>query len=247
MNKSTTSETRQTRQLTLAAAAALAVALAVFGGVFYLQKRAASGQQLTGPQLTEEERRLVQQQIDDHYKPSEKQLNERLAKAEWLREKLRPWALQNKELLKAMLKAKADDKEIVEKVWKAAPSIATINALGIKAEDLGSLKASAAGAAWFGWGPMNPYDPTKTPEQRKQQENRRVQRRHEQFAEVRDVELSNAPLYGSTVHLWASGRITQTAVVHKPVVVEHEGRMVNGVTAGDGPHEELVPPYEFLK
>lgn len=240
INESATSENRRTRQLTLAAAATLTVALAVFGGLFYLQKRAASGQQLNGPQLTQE-------QVDEEHKPSEEQLNARQAKAEWLREKLRPWALQNKDLLKAMLKAKADDKEMVQKVWAAAPSIATINALGIRAEDLGSIKSSAAGVAWFGWGPMNPYDPRKTPEQRKQQENRRVQLRQEQFAEVRDVELSNAPLYGSTVHLWASGRITQTVIVHKPVVVEYEGRMVNGVTAGDGPHKELVPPYEFLK
>lgn len=205
MNESATSDTRRTRRVTFAAAAMLTVALSVFGGLFYLQRQAASGQH-----------RRTQAEIDAMHQPSEKQLDERLAKANWLREKLQPWALQHKDLFKAMLNAKADDKQIRKKVWNAIPPNPL--PLGIKFEDLGTLESASAGVAWFSWNPIRrsvPADKAKR-EQQERKEEIEAKVRQKQFTELRDVKISGATLYGSTLCLWASGRVTKLVRVPNP-------------------------------
>lgn len=237
MNESEAANVRSTRRTTIAAAAMLLVAFSVFGSLFYLQRQAASGPQ-----------RRTQAEVDAMYQPSEKQLEQRMAKAKWLREKWRPWALQHKDLLKAMLKAKADDTEMLNKVWDEIPRNPIV--VGIKAEDLGSFKSRAGGVAWFSWNAIGKSDSQITGAQSEQERRKtlmKAERRTKQFAEVRDVMLSQATLYGSEIHVWASGRITRSVAKQKIVFFEHKGKRMRGTTLTDGPHQEIVPPYEFLR
>jgi hypothetical protein len=161
----------------------------------------------------------------------------RLEKVKLLREKWRPWAIKHKDLLKAMLTAKAGDKAALQAVLDTIPANPGSKGLGISRKDLiptGDLRAAMlAGTPAFTWQVPSNYKVPANFDPKKREEHARMMRMvnariFNNFAYYRDFELSTSISYSrSMLKLWASGRVTES----EP----------------PGPQREIMPRFDFLK
>jgi hypothetical protein len=176
-------------------------------------------------QKAEERQQREIQARSDRMRPA------RLDKVKLLRAKLRPWAIKNKGLLKAMLKAKPGDETALQAVINAIPANPGSQGLGITPEDLMPQRdhqaAALAGTPMFTWqassknkAPAN-LDPKRRDEYARsmRMSNARISNN---FALYRDFEVSTSMGFSrSRFTLWASGRVTESE--------------------SPGPHREIMP------
>lgn len=231
--KENNSEKRRTRLMATASAAMFLIALAVGGGFLYRSRQAQVGDYgnsrlrmppgMPSPELAKVQRKA------------------RLAKAEMLREKWRVWALRHKDALKRMRAAKPGDKAALAAVWNAIPGQPEARITGFDTQDLNTGVVDASWQPGFKTVRAKPNDP-KSLEQAEEMKKSGEKGLHYYFDRERDVMLSWISDIGPSlsVHLWASGRITeQDADVKRDAA----GKPVSA----EAVQIEIAPPYDFLK
>lgn len=224
------SEKRRTRRLATASAAMFLLALVVGGGFWYRSHQAQIGD------YDNAERRMPPGMPSPEVAKVQRQA--RHAKAEMLREKWRVWAVQHKDALKRM---RTGDKAALAAVWDAIPGQPQAAVTGLDAQDLNSGVVDASWQPTFKTVRANPNDP-KSVEQVEEMKKSGEQGLRYYFDQERDVMLSWISDIGPSrsVHLWASGRITeQDADVKKDAA----GKVVSA----EAVQHEIAPPYEFLR
>lgn len=180
---------------------------------------------------------------------SKQAVKARIAKANLLREKWRPWAQQHQDILKAMLRANSNDQAALMQVWNELPPRDNVS-FRDKNFPQETLKSEREGGdATYTWQPfakllLIAVPRNQTPqakdelEQKKQQIMPRIQK---QFAERRDIELAKSQNSGDTTYsLWASGRITKEQTVPNKDKRRGQSAFVQEV-------HEVTPPYDFLQ
>lgn len=218
-------EAARSRRLLLASAAMLLLAAGMAGGLFYLRERAQ------GPRFQKGERfQLVPPAL------AARQREQRMAKAEWLRDKWRPWAQKNKEVLRKLAQARPGDEAVMLATLNALPTMPTAKATGFSIVDL----ADGVQATWQPFLKDSLNSPTSP------NDHQVIMRRFRQeFASEHDMVLSTMSHPDSpTTFVWASGRVTEqeagaAKVKKKPGTSELEIMR--------HPHRELFPAYEFLR
>jgi hypothetical protein len=241
-------EQQRTRRLAMAATAMFVVAASVFGGLFYLQSRAdegsapdAAGARALGNSSQVE----VDRPWEDPRKAKELR-DQRIARARAIRQKLRPWAYRNKDVLQRLLSAQPDDNAALMKAWNIIPGNPAKAGLGDK-EDLGG------GTPPFSWAGTAKAitlsdEQQKDPQIVQNLEKMRLQNAQwirENFHEYRDIRISDSVHAGpDSVVIWISGRITERKVV------QNRAPRITGVpwpATVEAPPGEIAPPYDFLK
>lgn len=158
---------------------------------------------------------------------------ERIAQAKDLRKKWKPWALQHKALLQKMQQGNPQDASVALEVFTKIPVKLRGPEAVITVDDL------AAGQTHFTWQALEselvrPDAPISRDGQL------RKEAVAEDFAKEHDVLLSSSVNSGkSRIHLWASGRITETTVVKNP-------RVSGQPVYADPVSTEITPPYDFF-
>ncbi len=180
---------------------------------------------------------------------SERMRPARLDRVKLLREKLRPWAIQHKQLLKAMLKAQHGDETALRAVIDAIPANPGSKGLGITHEDLMPRRdhkaAALAGTPMFTWQASSKHKAPANLDPKRREEYARSMRMlnarvSNNYARYRDFELSTSMGFSrSRLSLWASGRVTESEPQSRPYK--------NGFTLQDGAHREILPRYDYLK
>ena len=229
----------RTRRLVIGSVVMLLIAAGIFGSLFQRQtrlSRAAQPQARQAPDITPE----VKEQI--------------VGRAKELREKWRPWALQNKAILTRMRSAASTDKAAMLAVWKAIP----MGQEPISAQDLtpgGVEPPSNIGFTWAAADKMIIDNSRLRPEVRKvveQGSSAGALWREDDFASERDIVISQSMNGGQThINLWASGRITEQTrqpPSERPKLLARLRAEKRKARESDlhGPHREVVPPYDFL-
>lgn len=168
--------------------------------------------------------------------------------AKMLRRKWQPWALQHKDMLRKMLRAGPNDEAAMLAVWSALPypDYPGKPKLGISSLDLRpvqdfkkSLDSRSPDFTWQALGKLNQKGPPS---------GKRAEWLRQQFEAKRDIQLSRSTGHSSSIlYLWASGRITETKKIKKNVMVMVKGKLRQGFESTEGPHREVVPPYDFLR
>ena len=164
--------------------------------------------------------------------------------AKILREQWRPWALQHKDLLKAMAKTDASDLSAVRRVFHSLPSLPTDAGMPPIVIEVHNLDRTLPSN--YSWQPgMNNlklaliHDPVELKDVIRMQ-NTVLGHVQEQLAQSHDIQLCDSSSKGvSTVRLWASGRITEDTRVHQ--TIPGKPSLVEGVV------HEIAPHYDFLK
>ncbi|MDF2440102.1 MAG: hypothetical protein JWN98_1086 [Abditibacteriota bacterium] len=227
---------RHPRRLAIGAGAMLMLSCAVTGGIFHLQRRALS---------EEDSRAWRMATLNARFETTAAQKAISLERAKELREKWRPWALQHKTQLNAMLSAGPHGQAAAMTVWEAIPAIPGNTA--IRATDL-VPSADRTSDLGFSWWPIEKarLNPAQTATNSKLQKHKAGMQRllshrmRQSFADWRDIVIAGSMNRGRTrVYLWASGRITEMR--YRPSQ-ERRGNM-----SAESAHQELVPPYEFLQ
>lgn len=158
---------------------------------------------------------------------------QRIAVAKEVREKMKPWALAHKDLLKKMMAANANNSAIALEVFTKVPA----ETRGPKA--VVTIEDRKKGPTNFTWQALeNDYvRPNATPSQ---VGTFRKQEIASDFARQHDVLLSSSMNPGlSHIDVWASGRITETTIPINP-------RVSGQPVYGDPVSKEIIPPYDFL-
>lgn len=245
--------------------AMLLVASGIFGGFFYLQKQAGSADSAALPTTLEEairadavKRGMIYDSKNHSVRYPDLTLDEQeafVSKLKLIREKWRPWAQSNQATLKKMLRAQADDEATLMSVYQALPSSAEER--GIPNRDLlpindmkeieGLMKDRTPIFTWNMTG-KRAVIPEKMRTQHEKSQRNKIKSFRKDFAQMRDIPISQSiarsdPLFS----LWASGRITKSNRVYLQRSKVQNGQKVMGSTSQQGPHEEVVPPFEFLQ
>ena len=174
--------------------------------------------------------------VNDPQEEASKQASseqERIAVAKRIREKLRPWALQHKDLLLKMRKADSKDTKVALEVFTQAPVKLRGPDAIVNADDL------VSGQTRFTWQALesnlvSPNAPASA------DAKFRKEAVAKDFTKHHDVLLSTSINPGkSRIEVWASGRITKTTDVLNP-------RVPGQPVYGEPVSEEVIPPYDFL-
>lgn len=181
------------------------------------------------------------------------QKQQKLQRAEMLRQKWKPWASKHRDIVRRMLDAKSEDEAALLAVWNAIPDSpggdAEVNT--IRSVDLHggtSLNsASLRSGQVFNWNALgksgsHAFTPEMKEKMSRSQDTQSWRLKHD-FKEHKDIVISQSVNTGKTsVCLWASGRVTEkTIVAGRSITVRPDLKMF--VVK----HNELLPPYEFLK
>lgn len=176
-------------------------------------------------------------------------------RAKVLREKWRVWAEQHKGELTRMLQAKPGDQTAFVGVWDALPTAPAAQA-GITQEDLTPNGVQPPSPVGFGWAPFDKVRIGSSLKSEVQQVMLAGQKaggevRQIEFARNRDIVLASSMVHGTRVHLWASGRVTETTMLparQKPAILRRVRAEKRDFTILDmqSPHQQIAPPYEFL-
>ena len=177
-----------------------------------------------------------------------------VARAEVLRTKWGAWASQHRSELVRMLNAKAGDRAALNAVWNAVPLIPQEMTL----QDLcppGVQPPTPVGFSWIGLNKANASNPKMSPEVNKQIAAGQVGASAElrrQFDMRRDFVIATSLTNKTEIHLWVSGRITQTGRVpaaQKGAMIDKAEAEGRSFTLEDmqTPHQQIEPPYDFLQ
>lgn len=231
--KESNSEKRRTRLMATASAVMFLIVLAVGGGFLYRSRQAQIGDYgnprlRMPPGMPTPEVAKVQRKA-------------RHAKAEMLRDKWRVWAVRNKDAPKRMRAARPGDKAALMAVWNAIPGQPEAGVTGFDAQDLNTGVVDASWQPTFKTVRANPSDP-KSVEQAEEMKKFGEQGLHYYFDREHDVMLSWISDIGPSrsVHLWASGRITEQQMNVKK-------NAAGKVVSAEAVQREIAPPYDFLK
>ena len=217
------SEQTRTRRLTGVALALLLVAGGIGGSAFYLRHQSQA--------TTTREAHIAEiEAFARSIEPTDPQVKQRVAQFRVLREKWKPWALQNKVQLQAMLNDKSANPATLEAVWQVTPANPdrTIPNFTLRSLEKPGVK--------FGWQPgSRRWKPDDKDKPSVDAERQRI------FGEYHDIVLSSSINTGrSKTVFWASGRITQNDWVENPKQGPDDNALIQAEP------KELEPPYEFL-
>lgn len=261
MNAHQIDDKARSRKLMMSATMVL-VAAVILGGFFYLQRQAGSVDSAPLPATAEEafkadatKRGMIYDSKTKSAKwpdlsPGQQEVT--VKKLKLIRQKWRTWAERNQSALKAMLRAQPNDEATLRAVYKGLP--VSEAARGIPNRDLiptndfrAALKARIPLLSW------NPVEkgaviPEKLRAQHEKSQHSRWVIMKKDFAQMRDICISQSVTQPDpSFALWASGRITQSRRVNRRWEEVRNGRKVKISSLEDGPHEEIVPPFEFLQ
>lgn len=242
--------------------AMLLVAVGIFGGFFYLQRQAGSADTAALAATAEEvfrdgaaRRGMIYDRKNKMFSfpdLSPVQQETTVAKLKLIRAKWRPWAQRNKETLQKMLNAPANDEATLMAVYATLPS--NPKERGISSRDL--VPTNDLGAAFkarvplLSWNPHGKGDiiPEKLRAQYEKSEQGFLKILKSDFAQLRDIRVSTSLTQPDpSFSLWASGRITQSKRVNRRWIEVRNGQKVRISSLEDGPHQEIVPPFEFFR
>ncbi|HEX8236384.1 MAG TPA: hypothetical protein VF600_10535 [Abditibacteriaceae bacterium] len=239
---------QRTRRLAMAATAMFVMSASVFGGLFFLNSRADEGSMpdALGARTVDGSSRMeVERPWEDPQKAKELR-DQRIARARAIRQKLRPWAYRNKDVLQRLLSAQPDDEAALMTAWNIIPGNPAKAGLGDK-EDLGG------GTPPFSWAGTAKAitlsdEQQKDPQMVQNLEKMRLQNAkwiRENFHKYRDIRISDSVHAGpDSVVIWLSGRITERRIV------PNRAPRITGVpwpATVEAPPVEIAPPYDFFK
>ncbi|MDF2440730.1 MAG: hypothetical protein JWN98_1714 [Abditibacteriota bacterium] len=261
MNSHEVHDKARSRKLMMSGAMLL-VAAGIFGGFFYLQKQAGSADSAALPATLEDamrERAAKRGMIYDSktkrmgypdLTPDEQQAF--VAKLKLIREKWRPWARRNQSTLNKLLHAQASDEATLMSVSQTLPSNKSES--GVSNRDLVPTKditaAMQARLPMFTWQASRPgaVIPEKMRAQYEKTQVSSLKLLKDDFKRMRDIRLSRSMSNTEpTFSLWASGRITKSRSVRQNILTTVNGKSVIATTSGESAHEEIMPPFEFLR
>ena len=248
MDTTTYGQNLRNRRLVAGAVVMLLVASGIFGSLFYLQRRAQVSHNNVKQQIAARNRRSI---------TTPEQKAEALARVKVLREKWRPWAVQHKTELQKMLRASPNDKTALASVWNVLPDGPDAN---LSAEDL-VPGGDPTTASAYSWGPSDKAIAQAVLRDRNPDTKEVIlkgmrageQSREDDFMAHRDVVLSTSLNTGRThIYLWASGRVTERTRIppeQRQDILRKVRARGGSVRETDlyGPHQEVVPPYDFLQ
>jgi len=174
-----------------------------------------------------------------------------LAKAQTLRDHWQVWAIKHQDLLRRLKRAPPDDTSTIMGGYSALPSLSTMDKSGgVTLADVAIDQNDLLGERHlqFTWQvtPLKSHpskqlrnDPNAqaTSDRMDSAFLRKLQR---DFAAYHSIMLSESMSDGySRMTLWADGRITE--------LVRHAKTSADEPDVEDGPEQELVPAYDFLK
>lgn len=219
--KAQNAEKVRASRLAIVAATMLLLTCGIFGGLFYLQRQAASDK-------TSHESRIAAEQAA--LEPTEAVSAKRVQHLKLLHEKWRPWALQHKKELKRMLNG---DHAAMMAVYDAVPAKPKVEDAGFSSKELNSPVQGMN----FTWQPSGKL--YASAEEKSTVIAKRLQKH---FATLHDIELSRSMNTGrSHITFWASGRITSSTYIDNPNARAGQPSMI------EAPPEEIQPPYDFLQ
>lgn len=165
-----------------------------------------------------------------------------LAHAMLLREQWRPYASQHKALLLKMLHARGDDTNTLKLVYYALP--ATPKAAGMPPVGVNFSHPSSSDFTWQLIDKHNASTSSQKDlgdrERLTKYDSRFSRELHEDFIQFHDISVSESMSPSlSTFTLWASGRVTETALKTQHI----PGKPVFKKLAPD----QVAPPFNFLK
>lgn len=220
-DKAQNSEKVRSFRLAIVAATMLLLTCGIFGGLFYLQRQAASDK-------TSHESRIAAEQAA--LEPTEAVSAKRVQHLKLLHEKWRPWALQHKKELKRMLNG---DHAAMMTVYDAVPAIPKNEDAGFSGKELNSPVQGMS----FSW---QPFGKMFKPSGEDSKAVAKILQKN--FATLHDIELARSVNTGRThITFWASGRITSSTYIDNPNARAGQPSMI------EAPPEELQPPYDFLQ
>ena len=236
------SNTRRNRSIT----AVCVVALLLAGGAFVRMSQLQKQAKVAGIP------RVIENTASDM---TAQQKNQSIERARFLRTKWEPWARQHQAELTKMLNANLGDKAALNVAWNAVPG--SPERAGLQAADLCPQDETPPIPTGFSWNAISKIpisNPRLSSEVQKTMAQGQSQTssllRHE-FEQKRDFIIATSLTSRTEIHLWVSGRITETGRVpatRKKEMLDRAKAEGRSFTADDmrTPHQQIEPPYDFL-